>query len=70
MQLTETEFLEALPTKYHTNITQESIDSINEILKEPEMLQTFRDNFISYTSIQQNGKYKILDYTNAIKYCS
>ena len=70
MQLTETEFLEALPTKYHTNITQESIDSINEILNEPEMLQTFRDNFISYTSILQNGKYKILDYTNAIKYCS
>ena len=70
MQLTETEFLEALPAKYHTNITQESIDSINEILKETEMLQTFRDNFISYTSILQNGKYKILDYTNAIKYCS
>lgn len=70
MLLTDTEFLEALPAKYHTNVNQESIDNINEILNEPEMMETYRDNFISYTSILQNGKYKILDYTNAIKYCS
>lgn len=70
MQITETEFLEALPAKYHTNINQESIDNINEILNEPEMLQTYRDNFITYTTILQNGKYKLLDYANAIKYCS
>lgn len=70
MQITDTEFLAALPTKYHSNLTPDTIDSINEILDDPEMLQTYRDNFISYTSILQNGKYKLIDYTNAIKYCS
>lgn len=70
MQLTETEFMEALPVKYQTNVQEGTLEKINEILKEPEMLQTYRDNFISYTHILQNGKYKLEDYTNAIKYCS
>lgn len=70
MQLTETEFMEALPVKYQTNIQEDTLEKINEILNEPEMLQTYRDNFISYTHILQNGKYKLEDYTNAIKYCS
>lgn len=70
MQITESEFKEALPAKFHTQVNQQTIDTINSILFEPEMAETYRENFISYSHILQDGKFTIEAYVNAIKYCS
>ena len=68
--LTEVEFKEALPVKFHTQINQQTIDTINNILHEPEMAEYYKNNFIDYSYILQEGRYSLSDYTNAIKYCS
>lgn len=70
MSLTAAEFKQALPAKFHSQINQQTIDTINKILVEPEMAEFYRNNFIDYSYILQDGKYSITDYVNAIKYCS
>lgn len=70
MSITAEEFKQALPAKFHSQINQKTIDTINEVLVEPEMAEFYRSNFIDYSYILQEGKYTITDYVNAIKYCS
>ena len=70
MSLTAAEFKQALPAKFHSQINQQTIDTINKVLVEPEMAEFYRNNFIDYSYILQDGKYSITDYVNAIKYCS
>ena len=60
----------SLPDKYRNNVSQELLDNINNTLADPELYETYRDNFISYMSVLQDGKFKITDYLNAVKYCT
>lgn len=70
MALTEEEFKRALPAKFHTQINQQAIDTVNQILVEPEMADYYKENFVTYSYILQDGKYSMEAYVNAIKYCS
>lgn len=60
----------SLPDKYKNNINQELLDSINTTLSDPDLYETYRDNFVTYMSVLNEGKYKITDYLNAVKYCT
>lgn len=60
----------SLPDKYKNNINQELLDSINTTLSDPDLYETYRDNFVTYMSVLNDGKYKITDYLNAVKYCT
>lgn len=60
----------ALPAHLKKNATQELVDKINTAVLDPEHAQTIRDNFLSYTRVLQDGKFKLEDYLNAIKYVS
>lgn len=64
------EFKEALPVGLRAGINQAVIDQINDVLKEPEMMDEYRDNLLSFTNILSTGKYKIPDFVNAVKYVS
>lgn len=68
--LTLDELRNALPEKYKKVLNQEVITEINTVLNDPEMYEAFRDNLISYSSILEDGKYRITDYIRAVKYCS
>lgn len=57
-----------LPKKYKVN--QELLDNISSVLSEPELFDTYRENFIGYMDILNDGKYKIKDYISAVKYCT
>ena len=70
MALTEEEFKSALPAKFHSQINQQAIDTVNQILVEPEMADYYKENFITYSYVLQDGKYSMEAYVNAIKYCS
>lgn len=61
---------QALPEKVRKNINQELVDSINQTLSDPEMFEQYRDNFLSYTKVMADGRFKITDYVNAVKYVS
>lgn len=68
--LTTEQFKEALPPKMRKAVNQQLIDSINNTFSDPDMYETYRDNLISYTRVMQDGKFKIDQYLNAVKYCS
>jgi hypothetical protein len=66
--LNNNEFQLALPKQLRKNLNQEVIDSINNALSDPEEMEIFRENLITYTSVLQQGKFKLESYINAVKY--
>lgn len=61
---------EALPDKFRKSVNQELVDEINTLLADPDMYEQFRDNLVSYTQVLTEGKFKLTDYVNAVKYVS
>lgn len=68
--LTEEQFKAALPEKMKKSINKQLMDSINKTFSDPDMYETYRDNLLSYTRVMQDGKFRIDQYLNAVKYCS
>lgn len=64
------QFKQALPDKVKKSVNQELIDQINATLSEPELYEAYRENLVSYTSVMQDGKFKISNYIEAVKYVS
>ena len=71
MSVIPTEVLErALPDKYRKNLNKELIENINQALTDPDIQDTLRDNFLSYVDVLNDGRFKITDYLNAVRYCT
>lgn len=68
--LTLEQFQQALPDKIKKSINQELIDQINLTLGDPESYEYFRNNLLSYTRVIQDGRFKLPEYVNAVKYVS
>ena len=68
--LTLDQFKLALPDKVKKSINQELIDQINNTLSDPEMFEQYRDNLISYTKVMADGKFKVTQYIDAVRYVS
>lgn len=68
--LTEDQFRMALPDKVKKSVNQELIDQINATLSDPDLYEAYRDNLMSYTKVMQDGRFKVTDYVNAVKYVS
>lgn len=60
----------ALPDKYKRQVNQDLLNQINQTLSEPNLYETYKENFITYLSVLNDGKYKMSDYLNAVKYCT
>lgn len=58
----------ALPTQLKGKLTPEIQANIASVITDPQAASQFRDNFISYTKVFQEGKFKIEDYVNAVIY--
>ena len=68
--LTVEQFRQALPDKVKKSVNQELIDQINTTLSDPDMYEAYRDNLLSYTRVMSDGRFKVTDYINAVKYVS
>ena len=68
--LTLDQFQLSLPDKVKKSINQELIDQINNTLSDPEMFESYRDNLISYTKVMADGKFKVTQYIDAVRYVS
>lgn len=68
--LTVDEVSKAVPARLKNNVTQDLVDSINQITTDPVHAENIRENFISYTNVLTDGKYRITDYMNAVTYAS
>ena len=60
----------ALPGNLKSVATDQLADMINQISADPLIAEQIKDNFLSYTSVLKEGKFKVEDYLNAVAYCS
>lgn len=69
-QLTVSDVTKALPANLKGSATQGLVDKINQATQDPILAEAIRDNFISYTGVLQEGKFKTQDYLKAVMYVS
>ena len=70
MNLTVDIVEKALPPNLKTAATQSLVDQINNIVSDPLIAEQVKNNFISYTTVLKEGKFKTEDYLHAVTYVS
>lgn len=68
--LTLQQVAHALPPNLKNNVTQQLVDNINNCVADPVMAEAIKDNFLSYTQVLSEGKFKTEDYLSAVIYVS
>lgn len=64
------ELKEAMPKQHRSKITQEFVDDVNQMVADPEMGEIYSKNLITYSSVLQEGRFKLNDYMNACLFVS
>jgi hypothetical protein len=64
------DFRAALPKVLQKSVNQEVIDLVNDVVAEPEFIENFRDNLVGYHNILTQGKFRLSNYVEAVKYVS
>lgn len=60
----------ALPANLKNAATQTLVDTLNNVATDPEIAEAIRENFLSYTKVLTEGRFKADDYLNAVKFVS
>lgn len=69
-QLTVDQLQTAMPTQIKGKVTQDLVDTFNNMAMDDEFRENYRNNLISYTSVMQDGKFTMEQYLNAVRYVS
>lgn len=59
-----------VPANLKSSITRQLVDRINNAVTDPIVAEQVRNNFVSYTSVLKEGKFKTEDYLHAVMYVS
>lgn len=68
--LTKDDIAKALPVNLKSAATQNIADLVNNMSNDPLVAEQIRNNFVSYTKVMQEGKFKTEDYVYAVTYIS
>lgn len=68
--ITIDELKRSVPAKLRNRVDDEFTKHINQCLEDDKYAHEFRENFIAYMSVLQDGRYSINQYLNAVKYCT
>lgn len=68
--LTEDQFKRVLPAQFKKSVNPVLIQGVNKIIGDPQFRENYRENLLSYTSVMRDGKFKIEQYIEAVKYVS
>ena len=68
--LTLVELKEAVPKNLKSRINQQMVNTINAMVQDPEERERYRDNIISYASVMEQGRFKLGQYLDAVRYVS
>jgi hypothetical protein len=68
--LTIDQLKSAVPKTLKGSVSEEMVERVNTLATDPMLRESFRDNLLSYTAVLQDGKYKVEDYINAVRYVS
>lgn len=64
------QFQQVMPEKLKKSMTPELVKTLQSMLSDPDMCESYRDNLIGYTSVMNDGKFKLESYVMAVKYVS
>lgn len=64
------QFQQVMPEKLKKSMTPELVKTLQAMLSDPDMCESYRDNLIGYTSVMNDGKFKLESYVMAVKYVS
>ncbi|ALA45542.1 hypothetical protein KMC57_gp43 [Achromobacter phage vB_AxyP_19-32_Axy24] len=68
--LTKQEIIQALPPNLKSAVTDQFVDMVNDITQDQQAAEYIRENFITYTMVLKEGRFKTEDYLNAVAYVS
>lgn len=68
--LTYEQVVQAMPANLKSAVSQNLVDTINNIAADPLLAENIRNNFVSYTSVLKDGRFKTEDYLHAVMYVS
>lgn len=68
--INEEQFKQALPAHAKKNVNKEVLDIINTTIGDPHFIEAFRENLVSYHSVLTQGKFKLSNYVEAVRYVS
>lgn len=68
--LTLDQFKAALPARMRKNIDPAIMNKVNQVIAEPTLRESYRENLLNYTGVIAEGKYKIDGYIDAVKFVS
>ena len=68
--LTLSDVQKTLPANHRANISQDMVNQLNALSKDPEEARHIRDSFVSYSSVLSEGRFKLSDYVRAVMYVS
>jgi hypothetical protein len=61
---------ESLPPGNRNNVTQDMVNQLNALSKDPEEARYIRENFISFSQVLMEGRFRLGDYVQAVMYVS
>lgn len=61
---------QSVPTTLRSSITQEYVDKLNAVSSDELTRKAIQENFISYTAVLKDGKFKTEDYLHAVSFVS
>lgn len=66
--LTRDQVEQALPSNLRSAVTDEFLDTLNNLSSDEIVAQNIRENFLTYTKVLNDGKFKTEDYLRAVAY--
>ncbi len=68
--ITKEQLLRTLPKRVHKNLTDDMLDNLNNLTMDQSFREVYRENILSFTSVINDGRYKIQSYLDAVRYVS
>ncbi len=59
-----------VPKSQRSMITGELVDKLNRWNEDPLLVESFKENIVSYIGVLRSGKYKLEDYMSAVRFVS
>lgn len=56
--------------KHRAYITEDFVTDLNHLSTDPELARVYKENFLTYINVMQDGKWSIPEYIHAVKFVS
>jgi hypothetical protein len=66
--ITEAELKEVVPKSVRKAVTPQMVATLNSLVMDDEFREAYRDNLITYSTVLRDGKFKMENYLDAVRY--